>query len=88
MTISKKRLAELEAMRDEDIDTSDIPELDASFFETAKLVLPAGLTKKTVTMRMDEDVLNWFKSGGKGHLTRMNAVLRAYMVSQEASRQD
>ncbi len=88
MTISKKRLAELDAIRDEDIDTSDIPELDASFFETAKLVIPAGLTKKTVTMRMDEDVLSWFKSGGKGHLTRMNAVLRAYMVSQQDAAQD
>lgn len=82
MTISKKRLAEIEAIKDTDIDTSDIPELDASFFETAKLVVPVGLTKKTVTMRMDEDVLEWFKGQGKGHLTRMNAVLRSYMISQ------
>lgn len=88
MTISKKRLAELDAIKNEDIDTSDIPELDASFFETAKLVLPAGLTKKTVTMRMDEDVLAWFKADGKGHLTRMNAVLRAYMVSQKEVQRD
>ncbi|MEL6170398.1 MAG: BrnA antitoxin family protein [Pseudomonadota bacterium] len=83
MPISKKRLAEIDAIQDTDIDTSDIPELDASFFETAKLVIPAGLTKKTVTMRMDEDVLEWFKGQGKGHLTRMNAVLRAYMLAQQ-----
>jgi len=85
MPISKRRLAEIEAIKDEHIDTSDIPELDASFFDTAKLVIPVGTTKKTVTMRMDEDVLEWFKSGGKGHLTRMNAVLRAYMMSQQDS---
>lgn len=82
MPISKKRLAQIEAIKDTDIDTSDIPELDGSFFETAKLIVPPGLTKKTVTMRMDEDVLEWFKGQGKGHLTRMNAVLRAYMISR------
>ncbi len=81
MPISKERLAEIEAMPDDQIDTSDIPELDETFFETARLVLPAGTRKKTVTMRMDEDVLEWFRSRGKGHLTRMNAVLRAYMLA-------
>ncbi len=81
MPISKERLAEIAAMPDERIDTSDIPELDESFFEKARLVLPAGAAKKTVTLRMDEDVLEWFRSHGKGHLTRMNAVLRAYMLA-------
>ena len=60
MPISKERLAEIKAMPDDQIDTSDIPELDETFFETARLVLPAGTKKKTVTMRMDEDVLEWF----------------------------
>ena len=81
MPISKERLAEIEAMPDDQIDTSDIPELDETFFETARLVLPAGTRKKTVTMRMDEDVLEWFRSRGKGYSTRMNAVLRAYMLA-------
>ena len=83
MAISKERLAEIEAIRDEDIDTSDIPELDETFFKNARLVLPAGVSKKTVTLRMDEDVLDWFKGQGKGHLTRMNAVLRSYMLTQQ-----
>ena len=83
MTISKERLAEIEAIKDEDIDFSDTPELDESFFQNAKLVMPKGVSKKTVTMRMDDDVLDWFKSQGKGHLTRMNAVLRAYMLSHQ-----
>lgn len=84
MTISKKRLDEIAAIRDEDIDLSDIPELDARFFERARLVMPGGAAKKTVTMRLDQDVLDWFKGQGKGHLTRMNAVLRAYMLSHHS----
>ena len=74
-------MAEIEAIPEDRIDTSDIPELDATFFENARLMLPAGTAKKTVTLRMDEDVLEWFRSHGKGHLTRMNAVLRAYMLT-------
>ena len=56
MTISKERLAEINAMPDDQIDTSDIPELDESFFEKARLVLPAGMTKKTVNMHKDEKI--------------------------------
>jgi uncharacterized protein (DUF4415 family) len=36
------------------------------------------LGKVSVHLRLDPDVFEWFKSKGKGHLTRMNAVLRAY----------
>ena len=81
MPISKERLAEIDAIPDEGIDTSDIPEMDEKFFATAKLVMPPGASKKAVSMRVDEDVLDWFKARGKGHLSRMNAVLRAYMLS-------
>ena len=67
----------LEAMKDEDIDTSDIPPLDESFFANAELRMPK--TKKTITMRVDPEVLEWFRAQGKGYQTRMNAVLRMYM---------
>ncbi len=83
MPISKERLAEIASQPDETIDTSDLPELGEAFFANARLVLPAGADKKTVTLRMDEDVLAWFKAQGKGHLTRMNAVLRAYMLARQ-----
>ena len=63
------------------IDTGDIPELNGTFFETARLVLPIETKKKTMTMRIDEDVLEWFGSHRKSHLTCMNAVLRAYMLA-------
>ena len=41
-------------------------------------ICPAG--SPSVHLRLDSDVVDWFKARGKGHLTRMNAVLRAYYV--------
>ncbi len=75
-----KRLAEME---DEAIDTSDISELDDDFFEKAELRVPA---KQPVTLRIDEDVLVWFKAQGKGYQTRINKLLRQYMESQVTRR--
>lgn len=70
-------LKRLRKMKDEEIDYSDIPELDEAFFEKAVIVLPQP--KASVCMRLDRDVLDWFKSQGKGYQTRINALLRAYM---------
>jgi len=63
-------------MSDEDIDYSDIPELDDDFFKNAEVVMTPG--KKPVTIRLDSDVLDWMKAQGKGYQSRINAVLRAY----------
>ena len=63
-------------MKDEDIDLSDIPELEDNFFREATLVLPKP--KTVVTLRVDADVLQWFKDRGKGYQTLMNAVLKEY----------
>jgi uncharacterized protein (DUF4415 family) len=71
---------ELAALPDEDIDYSEIPELDDAFFRNARLVMPAG--KRQVTLRIDADVLDWFRAQGKGYQSRMNAVLRAYVGTQ------
>lgn len=75
-----QRLADME---DKDIDASDIPELDDSFFQQAELKVPAKLP---VTLRIDSDVLAWFKSQGQGYQTRINKLLRTYMESQQNSR--
>ena len=75
--VSEERVAELASMPDEDIDTSDIPELDEAWF--AKAVLWAPPSKKQLTLRLDEDIINFFKQSGKGYQTRMNAALRAYV---------
>ena len=72
----------VDALTDEEIDTSDIPPLDDEFFANAELRLPEP--KQAITIRVDKDVLDWFKSQGKGYQTRMNAVLRMYMERQSA----
>jgi uncharacterized protein (DUF4415 family) len=70
-------LKRVKKMKDEEIDYSDIPELDEAFFQKAVIVLPTP--KASVCIRLDQDVLDWFKSQGKGYQTRINALLRAYM---------
>jgi uncharacterized protein (DUF4415 family) len=72
----------LDAMGDEDIDFSDIPELTDAFFKNAVLRLPKPKAK--VCIRLDQDILEWFKSQGKGYQTKINAVLRAFKESRSA----
>jgi uncharacterized DUF497 family protein len=81
MNTSRKRLEEIQNIPDEAIDTSDIPELDDHFWETAKMVTP--ISKKAVSLRLDSDVLDWFKSQGKGYQSMINNVLRTYVNHQE-----
>ncbi len=69
-------LKKIDDMHDEDIDFSDIPELDDDFFKNAKVATPPG--KKQIALRVDTDVLEWMKSQGKGYQSRMNAILRSY----------
>lgn len=77
MSISKKRIKIIEKIQDKDINISDIPELSEEFWKHAKVVLPKK--KIPVSLRLDEDVLRWFKSQGKGYQSRINAILSAYM---------
>ena len=56
----------------------DLPE---GFWDDA--VLEEKPTKKSVHLRVDADIYEFFKAQGKGHLTRMNAVLRAYVTAQK-----
>ena len=65
---------------DTDIDLSDIPEVTPEMF--AKGIVRRGLkpiTKRQLTLRLDSDVIEWFKGQGNGYQTKMNALLRAYM---------
>jgi uncharacterized protein (DUF4415 family) len=64
-------------MPDNEIDYSDIPELDDNFFKEAKLLIPKA--KDSVTLRLDHDVLVWFKKQGKGYQTKINAILKLFM---------
>ena len=82
MTISKKRLKEIENIKDEDIDYSDIPELDADFWKRAKVSPPR--TKPNVSLRVTDEVVNFFKAENpKGYTARMSAVLTAYVQAHQ-----
>lgn len=69
----------IDTMRDEDIDFSDIPEQGPDFFANA--ILWPG-TKQQITLRLDPDVLKFFRKQGRGYQTTINAVLRKYMEAQ------
>jgi uncharacterized protein (DUF4415 family) len=58
-------------------DAPESPREDSSFWKRARVVVPPG--KTPVHLRVDSDVLEWFKRQGDGRLTRMNAVLRSYV---------
>lgn len=80
---SKTDWKRLSGMNDEAIDTGDIPELDDDFFRRAEIKVPV---KQPVTLRLDTDVLIWFKSQGQGYQTRINKLLRSYMESHQRPR--
>lgn len=89
---SKKSLTDwkrLASMKDKDIDTSDIPAVTPEMF--VKAVVRQGLktkdSKAQLTIRVDRDVLTWFKSRGRGYQTQINALLRAYMDAHKSARQ-
>ena len=75
-------------MRDEDIDFSDLPEVTPAMFANAIVrkgfkPLPA---KQQITLRIDQDVINFFREQGQGYQTKINQLLRAYMDAHKAAR--
>ena len=76
----EEQLEALAAMKDEDIDFSDIPEIrDFAGFERGKFFRPI---KKPVTLRLDADVLEWFKRRHPKYQTAINSALRQYIHAQ------
>ena len=76
-TSTEDRHKKLLAMRDEDIDYSDIPELDDDFWANSKVVMPKK--KEQISIKVDREVLAYFRKDGPGYQTRMNAVLRSFV---------
>ena len=77
----------LEKMSDEDIEEAvaedeDQELLPAEWFQAATLIGPAA-GKKRITIRLDEDVIDFFKGQGEGYQTRINKVLRAYVLMRK-----
>lgn len=77
MSTSRERQKQIKKIKDQDIDYSDIPELNEEWFKKARIVMPKK--KKAISLRLDQDIFEWFKSQGKGYQTKINAILRAYM---------
>jgi uncharacterized protein (DUF4415 family) len=80
------RFSEIVALRElgQDRTSAHAPEaesLGAEFWKSARVAMPPG--KTSVHLHLDSDVVEWFRAHGKGHLTRMNAVLRAYVEAQK-----
>lgn len=78
-----RQLAALDDLKDEDIDLSDIPETKGwPKGERGKFYRPK---KEQITLRLDADILAWFKQqtdGGKGYQSRINAALRRLMDTE------
>lgn len=60
--------------------------LDEDWFRTARLVIPQG-EKEQISIRLDRDVLDYFRASGRGYQTRINDVLRAYVLSKRMEEQ-
>jgi len=83
-TVTFEEIKEMRARGEIHPPRPDAPEYDMpeGFWDSATLQAP--LVKSTISMRVDPDILEFFKSQGAGHLTRMHAVLRAYVDAQKA----
>jgi len=86
MKQSQSDWKKIDLMKDEDINLSELPELSPEKF--VKAVVRKGLkplaNKTQITLRVDTDVLNWFKAQGQGYQTNINALLKAYMEANQS----
>ncbi len=83
-TRGRANLERLRSQTEEEIaatSPSDLGKLPSDFWDRAIIVTPPA--KEAISLRVDQDVLAWFRAGGAGYQTRMNAVLRAYMEAVE-----
>ena len=69
----------LEKMSDNEIDYSDSAPTTTEFWDDAEVIMPT--TKKHISLRLDEDVITFFKKNGYGYQTKINAVLKSYVHS-------
>jgi uncharacterized protein (DUF4415 family) len=74
-------MSEADIARTSPPELADLPD---DFWSEAQVVEP--VPKRAISLRVDEDVLAWFKSGGSRYQSRMNAVLRSYMTHSRRTR--
>jgi uncharacterized protein (DUF4415 family) len=80
-TLSKTDYKKINKLSDNEINYSDIPETDEEFWSDAQVLFPS---KKThLSIRLDDDIISWFKQFGRGYQTKINAVLRSYISNTQ-----
>jgi len=82
-SLTEEQRAEIQALSDSPdavIDYSDLPARDDSFWLNAVRNPFYKPVKTSTTLRVDSDVLAWFKAQGRGYQTRMNDILRQAMI--------
>ncbi len=80
---TKTNLERLDALTDDQIDTSDIPPLGDAFFKKAKWRMPHP--KVQVTVEVESEVLDWFKAQGEDYQRYLAAALRIYAEAHQVS---
>jgi uncharacterized protein (DUF4415 family) len=79
--ITAEDIARYDAIRDEDIDTSDMPVVtdfsNSWRWKDREMYKPV---KRSITCKLDADVIAWLKVKGRGYQTRMNSILRKAML--------
>jgi len=85
---SRDEIAAMKAKREVRATPADAPEveLDEAFWQKARIVETRPRRKTSVHLRLDPDTLNFYRSAGRGHLTRMANILRAYAETQMGSK--
>ena len=78
------RLGDVEIRKAVRADRDAAPIASTDWLRRARLMEPKP--KRAVSIRLDEDVLEWFRRQGRGYQTRMNAILRAYVEFSEQPR--
>ena len=78
---NKTDLNKLKTLKDTEIDYSDIPETDALFWKEAEVIYPSNKTHLSICL--DDDIVQWFKKFGRGYQTKINAVLRSYIINMD-----
>ncbi len=78
----KRRLEKLSQRPDNEIDTSDLPELTEKFWQNAVRNPFYRPVKQQLTLRLDADIIAWLRRQGRGYQTRANALLRNAMLGE------
>jgi uncharacterized protein (DUF4415 family) len=81
-TEERQAWKELQEMRDEEIDFSDIPEQTGSSWRRVSELVPAE-NKQQITLRLDADLIQFFRATGRRYQSRINAALREYVTAQK-----